>query len=357
MKNQKITKKFISLFLAVLLVVLATVTAFAADDGIAVNPDAKPAFITSEGGIYAHADAGSSSPQAWQIWNNYSGINADSAKYIFLPAAASDSKVELYNNYTENVVANGVTIAPGEAQIVNYTDGSKMTVKRGSVNYSLIIRKSDAEASVYVNDSTNSYVDVNGVTQNTDLYSFLIQNKQNSVKNADVSVVSQSGTIDTKLKKIKGRGNTNWRDTDKKPFNLTFNDMTTIGHTTSKKVSFVANAKDSTLIRNSIMYDLASEVGNPYAPDTSFVDFYVNGVYRGCYIACNKIDLGKNAVVSLKDDSDKVDSDFNFLVEADVWNYKDDVYFTTSRGYTIVLKTPDLDGYDESDPSMKAKYD
>ncbi|MCR5652247.1 MAG: CotH kinase family protein [Ruminococcus sp.] len=352
------TTKILSLILAVILVVTVSATAFALDGDIEVNPNAKPSFITTAGGIYAHADAGSDSPQAWQLWANYDGINADSsAKYLFLPAFSDSGKVELYNNYTESVTAGGVTIPAGESKIVGYTDGSAMTVKRGSTDYSLIIRKSDAEASVYVNDKTNSYVDADGAIQNTDLYSFLIQNKQNSCSTANVSVVSSSGITDTKLKKIKGRGNSNWRETDKKPFNLTFNDITTIGHTTSKKFSFVSNAKDSTLLRNSIMYDLSNDVGNPYAPDTSFTDFYVNGVYRGCYIACNKVELGKNAVVRLKDESDTQDSDFSFLVEVDVWNYQDDVYFNTNKGYTVVLKTPDLDGYDSSNTSMKAKYD
>ncbi len=345
--------------MAVLLVITAGITAFAADGSPVVNPEAKPAFITDgAGGIYAHAKAGDASAQAWTIWEDYDGINAtESVKYLFLPATADDNKVELYNNFSQSATVSGATIASGEAKIISYNNGASMSVKVGSKTYSMVIRKSDAEASVYVNDSTGSYVDADGVTQNTDLYSFLIQNKANSVKTADVSVVGAGGTIDTKLKKIKGRGNTNWRDTDKKPFNLTFNDMTTIGHTKSKKFSFVANAKDSTLIRNSIMYDLAHDVGNPYSTDSSFVDFYVNGSYRGCYIACNKMDLGKNAVVSLKDESDVKDSDFNFLVEVDVWNYKDDVYFTTNKGYTVVLKTPDLEGYDASNASMKAKYD
>ena len=358
MRKIKISKKLLSIILAALLVVSISSTAVYADgDAPVVNPDAKPSFITSTGGVYAHADAGSNSPQAWQIWTNYEGMNASSnTKYIFLPATANDSKVELYNNYTDSITAGGVTIAAGTSAIVNYTDGASMTVRRGSTSYSLIIRKSDAEASVYVNDTTNSYVDANGVTQNTDLYSFLIQNKQNSCSTADVSVVSESGTVDTKLKKIKGRGNTNWRDTDKKPFNLTFNEKTTIGHTTSKKFSFVANAKDSTLLRNSIMYDMASEVGNPYAPDTSFVDFYVNGVYRGCYIACHKVDLGKNSIVSLKDESDKVDTGFNFLIEVDVWNYKDDVYFETSRGYHVVLKTPDLEDFTAGTPEYENRF-
>ncbi len=358
MKTAKLSKMIISIILTVLSVTSAGAAAFAADGGdLTVNPAAKPSFITSSGGIYAHAEAGSSSPQAWQKWSEYDGINAtENTKYLFLPATADNGKVELYNNYTESVTAGGVTIAAGEAKIIYYSDGAEMTVRRGSASYPLIIRKSDSEASVYVNDSTNSYVDADGVTQNTDLYSFLIQNKKNSCSTASVSVVGKSGITDSKLKKIKGRGNTNWKETDKKPFNLTFSSATTIGHTSGKKFSFVANAKDSTLLRNTIMCDLAHDVGSPYAPDTSFIDFFINGEYRGCYIACNKIELGKSSVVSLKDESDVKTTDFNFLVEVDVWNYRDDVHFSTNKGYAVVLKTPDLDGYTSSDADMKAKY-
>lgn len=322
------------------------------------EPSAKPAFITESGGLYAHAKVGSSSSQAWTKWSDHSGVNAENnVKYIFLPAYADNDRVELYNNYDETVTVSGTQIPSGGSATVSYTDGEKLNVTRGDATYSLVIRKSDAEASVFVNDPRSSYVDANGSTVNTDLYSFLILDKENSVKGSSVSVVSDSGITDTVLKKIKGRGNTNWRETDKKPFNLTFNSSVTIGHTAGKKFSFVSNAKDSTLLRNSVMYDLADEVSSPYAPNSSFVDFYVNGVYRGCYIACDKIDLGKSAVVSLPDSSDKQDTGFNFLIEVDVWNYQNDVYFVTDRGYHVVLKTPDLDGYTESNASMKTQYD
>ena len=118
MRKIKISKKLLSIILAALLVVSISSTAVYADgDAPVVNPDAKPSFITSTGGVYAHADAGSNSPQAWQIWTNYEGMNASSnTKYIFLPATANASKVELYNNYTDSITAGGVTIAAGTSE-------------------------------------------------------------------------------------------------------------------------------------------------------------------------------------------------------------------------------------------------
>lgn len=359
-------KRLLGLVLILCLMISAVpLCVFAADEPSAPNPDAYPDYADlGYGALYAHATLGGDSKETWQRWHkDVQGINYEKGiRYFFLPSTADDSLVEIYNNYPTSVTIGDVVIEPYTAAFVGYKEGESVTVYRGKgttdeKEYQFVVLKSDAEASVYVNDNTGSYVDANGRTQNTDLWSFLVKDKANSVKDAQCSIVDENGTFDTTLKKIKGRGNTNWTQTDKKPFNLTFYDKTDIGGVVDKKFSFVANGKDSTLLRNSIMYDLADSVGNPYSSDQSFVDFYVNGVYRGSYIACQKIDMGKNSVVSLKDTSDDVDTDFNFLVEVDVWNYKSDVYFVSDKGYHVVLKTPDLEDYDESDPSMKAKYD
>ncbi len=357
--KHKFSKKLLSLLLVTVLVMSSAVIALAEENEVTLNPEAYPKFADkSYGALYAHATLGGDSANAWQRWDNgYSGINAkEGVRYFFLPKTADDSKVEIYNNYETEIKVGEVNIPSYTSAVVDYESGKQITVTSPTKTYTLEVYKSDSESSVYVNDTTNSYTDAEGKVQNTDLYSFLIMNKENSVKGSDCAVTGESGVSDTTLKKIKGRGNTNWRDTDKKPFNIQFNDTITIGHTTNKKFSLVSNAKDSTLLRNSIMYDLANEVGSPYSPSQSFVDFFVNGVYRGCYIACQKIDLGKNSVVSLKDESDKKDTDFNFLVEVDVWNYASDVYFVSDKGYHVVLKTPDLEGYDETDATMKAQY-
>ena len=349
-----------------LLLSVVPLSVFSAEEAITPNPEAYPDYADhSYGALYAHATLGGDSSQTWQRWHkDVKGINfEDGVRYFFLPKSADDNKVEIYNNYGDiAVIIVDIVIEPYTSAFVDYIEGEKITAIRGKdtaneIEYTFVVLKSDAEASVYVNDNTGSYKDCNGLIQNTDLWSFLVQNKENSVSNSACSIVDDNGTFDTTLKKIKGRGNTNWKETDKKPCNLTFNDKTDIGGVVDKKFSFVSNAKDTTLLRNSIMYDLAYNVNSPYAPDQSFVDFYVNGVYRGSYIACQKIDLGKNSVVSLKDNSEDMDTGFNFLVEVDVWNYKSDVYCVSDKGYHVVLKTPDLDDYDETDPSMKAKYD
>lgn len=356
-------KKLISLIMVLCLLLSAFPFAFAADTEteLTPNPDAYPNFaLDSWEALYAHAIPGDDSTDAWQKWmKDYQGFNAEEGiRYFFLPATSDDSFVEIYNGYSENAVVGDVTIPTHTSAFVPYTEDEAISVKVGETrSYTFKVLKSDAEASLYINDVTNSYVDVNGETQETDLWSFLIQNKENYVSTATYSIVSKDGVQDGDLKKIKGRGNTNWRDYDKKPFNINFSSMTTIGSTTSKKFSLVSNTKDSTLLRNAIMYDLSKDVGSPYYSDQSFIDFYVNGVYRGSYIACQKVDLGKNTMVPLKDESEDIETGFNFLLEVDVWNYANDTYFVSDKGYHVVMKTPDLEDFETNSPEWQVRYD
>ncbi len=328
---------------------------------ITPNPDAYPSFaLDNWEALYAHGTLGGDSKEAWQKWmKDYTGINAEEGvRYFFLPVCADDSRVEIYNGYNEDAVIGDVTIPTHTSAVISYTEGEEISVYVGETrSYTLKVYKSDAEASLYINDTTNSYEDFEGNIQETDLWSFLVQNKENSCSSATYSIVDKDGAEDGNLKKIKGRGNTNWKESDKKPFNINFSDKVTIGHTESKKFSLVANPKDSTMLRNTIMYNLAHDVGNPYSSDQSFIDFFVNGVYRGTYIACQKIDLGKNSVVNLKDESEDLETGFNFLVEVDVWNYKNDVYFVSDRRYPVVLKTPDLEDFETNSEAWQVRYD
>ena len=317
----------------------------------------KPSFITDDGGLYAHASMDKADLDAWQKWGEYSGVNSKKdCKYFFLPTSSDDNRVEIYNNFTESVTISDKTIQAKKSAIINYTDGEKIAVTIGEDSYNLCIYKSDAEASVFVNDCTGSYKDYNGIEVKTDLFYFLVRDKRNFVQGSKCTIVDKNGITNTTLKKIKGRGNSSWFNTDKKSFNITFNEQTVIGHTLGKKFSLISTPRDSTMLRNKIIYDLSNAVGLPYSPDMSYIDFYVNGIYRGCYTICEKVDMGKNALVSIKDNSEDMNSDFNFLVEVDAWNYYNDTYFVTDNGYHIVLKTPDLNDYNENDPNMYEKY-
>ncbi len=309
--------------------------------------------------LYAHAEVEAESTQTWQKWETQSGPYSESGVYyFFLPNTASDAEVEIYNTYSNNVIINDIEIEPFTSAVVRYTVGESIlaSIANSSESAYLQIYKSDSEVSLYINDTTGSYTDSSGNTM-TDFYSFLVADKENAVNGSSCTVIDEDGVNETVLKKIKGRGNSTWRDSDKKPFNITFNSKTSIGGISSKKFSLLANAKDGSLLRNRVMYDLADEVGSLYSSDSRTVDLYINGSYRGAYQITQKVELGKNSLVSLKDESDELTEDFNFLIEVDIWNYAGDVYFESDRGLHIVFNTPDLEGYDGVDETLNAQYE
>ena len=326
-----------------------------------VNPvdDTQVPEFAEANSIYAHAEAESQSSQAWQKWEQQSGVNAESGiYYIFLPKTADSSRVELYNTFGSSVIIDGTEIEPKTSAIISYTQGETVTVSVEGYSsiYKMQIYKSDADASVYINDTTGVYTGNDGMTVNTDFYSFLIADKENSVSGSYCTIIDDNGTNDTTLKKIKGRGNTTWNSSNKKPFNLTFDSKTNIAGITSKKFSLLSNSKDGSLLRNKVMYDLADEVGSEYAPDSRYLDLYINGIYRGSFLITQKVDLGKNSLVTLTDESDKLTENFSFIVEVDIWNYAGDVNFVSDRGIHVVCKAPDLDGYDGVDETLNAQY-
>lgn len=320
-----------------------------------INMDSIPDFITDEEGLYAHAKLGIDSKEAWQRWNSYKGTNAEvGCKYFLLPKSVDDNYIEIYNNYNEDIWVSNINVKPKKICLLKYIEGEKIIVSKGNDTCELIIKKSNADASVFINDTINNYKDYNGEVVCSDLYSFLIKDKRNYVSDIKCTIVNNNEVIDTKLKKIKGRGNSTWYEQEKKPFNITFYNSTTIGNTRSKKFSILSNGCDKTMLRNKIIFDLSNDVGLPYSPNISYIDFYINGDYKGCFLACEKVDMGKNELIKLDDNYEKKNINFNFLVEVDCWNYYYDTFFETNKGYKIVIKNPDLK--DLEDDNKKYNY-
>ena len=100
---------------------------------------------------------------------------------------------------------------------------------------------------------------------------------------------------------IKYRGASSYSKFDKKQYRIKFykNKKDSV-----KKVSLAgmgANSEwvlngpylDKTLIRNKLVYDLAREL-NGWAPDTRFVELFVDGEYQGVYLAVEPVTNGES---------------------------------------------------------------
>ena len=98
----------------------------------------------------------------------------------------------------------------------------------------------------------------------------------------------------------------------------------------AKKWYLIANMYDKTQIRNKLAYDLASDIGMAYAQESTFVEVYLNGVYKGCYQLCESIGVGDTRV--------DIDTDGNeFLMEFEPWPNYSNPDFIYTPFYNILL--------------------
>ncbi len=349
-------KKTIALLLALLLLSSA-IPFFGA---YAAEEKGAPAAFAAEPALYAHAVSNSLDTEAWQAWQSEHDedfvVAKPDEKYFFLPSSADEGSVDVYNGYDETVTVNGTSIAAHTAEAVAYEPNTPYTVNVAGAAYRLTILRSGAEGAIYIN---NPDADGSG----TDLMTYLNADKSNSAK-ATGAIVTPDGKIDnTVIKKIKGRGNTSW-DKPKKGYNITYDKKVGIaGMEKNKKFSILPNYQDDSLSRNRFLYDLSDAVGLPYASDSRYVDFYVNGFYWGSYLMAEKVEPGSlvpevDEEGYLNEDG-TVKEDFAFIAEVDASAGNDD-YWVSASGFKITIKAPEIDpgqpGYDEVKNYVKTKF-
>ena len=242
---------------------------------------------------------------------------------------------------------------------MNYDTKTIYTIYADGRYNTLRFMKSGAEAAIYIN---NSNADGNG----KDLMSYLNSDKSLSAKATGAIVTPDGSIINTPIKKIKGRGNTSWGK-PKKGYNITYDKKVSIaGMPSGKKYSILANYQDDSLSRNRFLYDLSDAVGMPYASDSRYVDFYVNGFYWGSYQMAQKVEVGSSSLVSDFEETDylnedgTIKEDFPFVCEVDASAGSDDYYVTSASGNKITIKAPEIDpgepGYDEVKAYVLKKF-
>ena len=96
---------------------------------------------------------------------------------------------------------------------------------------------------------------------------------------------------------FRGHGNDSWGAL-KKSYNLIFTEDTDLcGIGAAQNYALMAGYRDNSLMAYKTTYDLARAVGmKNYAPETSFVQLYVDGEYMGVYFLTGKIEIGENRI-------------------------------------------------------------
>lgn len=146
---------------------------------------------------------------------------------------------------------------------------------------------------------------------------------------------------------IKGRGNTTWKRSNKKPYQIKLSKKANLldlsdSSQKAKKWILLANDFDSTLMRNHIAYSLASEMGLGSTPEGKYVDLYYDGEYRGLYCLCEKVEIGDGRVEIPNPEKSPGRIDGSYLLELDNMYYESETHFRvdSSTGF-MVCKEPE----------------
>lgn len=307
------------------------------------------AFCSSS--IFIHGvKSEQSDTEAWVGWKDHSG-----GKYFYMPSSVKiGDTLEIYNTFSEDayiITGSQQTLLPGgEITAVDITSDSAQ-IKAGGRTYSCSFIFSSGEAAVFVNNTDRS------LTGNTDMWSYLTSDKDNYVSATAAVTACDGSVILEDVKKMKGRGNTSWNNTGNPKFgwNLTFNSAISLaGMNKCKKFSLIPNFQDASLCRNRFLYDLGDETGIPYASDSRFMDFYVNGEYKGAYMMAEKIECGNNALMSDINEDDYLNyiagtqDAFQFCIEVGGAGADDDEIGFNSNSNTVAVKYPGIGPDDEN---------
>jgi hypothetical protein len=95
--------------------------------------------------------------------------------------------------------------------------------------------------------------------------------------------------------------------------------------------------EDITYLRNKITYDMAIEAGMTGAPESRYIDLYINDQYNGMYLLCEKIEPGENRIpmTDLDTENKRLNKDIQLAEPA---------YTDLTKGVTLGTLPRDISG-------------
>ena len=143
------------------------------------------------------------------------------------------------------------------------------------------------------------------------------------------------GGVVNQTVQIRHRGYTS-NSTEKKSYNIKFEDKVDLmGMEEGKKWTLLGNPFDKSLLRIVVGFDFAADIGIPYASQAKLCKLWLNGVYKGIYVAIEPVDAKKGRV----DIDTKTGA---FIVERNNTREEDGVtYIKTNAGIRYEMSDPD----------------
>jgi hypothetical protein len=216
----------------------------------------------------------------------------DALYYLFLPSYADLANVRVYFE--------------GADRIVFEEGGETLELKKGSALGSL---KTDTVYSAsFVQDGETKEETGFKILQAENLPTLFIRTDSGTMEAVDSDktvqetgsyvLMDSDGTLlyADDLDHITGRGNSTWLY-PKKSYSIKLEsaaNLLDMGQ--AENWILLSNVEDISYLRNKITYDMAVAAGMDGAPESRYIDLYINNEYNGMYLLCEKIEPGENRV-------------------------------------------------------------
>ena len=203
---------------------------------------------------------------------------------FFLPAGFDTKRMTLIcSSPVDTVTVDGKAYRSGERlKITNIS--AKHTLKYGKTSYNLKFMQSANLPAMFL-------------TTKSGTLTYLHENKHNKEKGT-IRLFDEAGALilNENLEHVKGRGNSTFVQ-PKRPYQIKFAKRTSLfGMPKAKKWILLANHKDKSLIRNSVLFEAARALDEKYPNSDQYVDLYINHQYMGNYELCQKVEIDKNRI-------------------------------------------------------------
>ncbi len=265
--------------------------------------------------------------------------------YLFLPSTADTAAVKLHfftsGGETPALISNSADGSYVEVSSGESLDLSAMNLTSDSGGWDLYVKTSETDTPTKLVILRSSGIRTMYITSDDPVNEGIayIDDSSDHSTTATGSMVltTASGSVvyNNDLAEIKGRGNSTWAYSDKKPYQIKLSkktDLLSTGDSSEKNKTWVllANADDSTLLHNTLAYKLALEMGLAGTTDCEPVDLYYDGEYRGSYLLCEKVqvDTGRVDITDMDDANDTANSgtDLSTLTTAQTENKYGETY-------------------------------
>lgn len=261
---------------------------------------------------------GHSYQESIRLWQN----GEQSEYWFFLPAFAQTDALRLDSGVHPGIEIDGQFCPSGEL-LPELTLDTPHTIRFGQNEGQLTIMQTDPMPAMYISTRT-------GDTERLHEHKGAKEEVKLTFLDTDGSLIYEQERF---RDKIKVRGNTS-SNLAKKPYTLTLDkaaDLMDCGE--AVKWVLIANATESTNLRNKIVYDFACEMGLPYSPHCEFISVYINGIYKGLYLLSEKTEVAPNRV--------ELETDRGYLIaanQATKWGDMSKGFLTRYHEFEIVKK-------------------